>query len=153
LMRVKGKTDALQGKRIAIVKLEVSNRDFRLEARHRGRACGPVFLRDSALREVRDAVHATHFTGLPIWSTRAVMESARTAKVMRRAPVQASCCHSLYGLSANWKMTTGRLAIGAFKFVLKNWLFSAVKSRGAVSPLMQAMARRSAVVRPARAAR
>ena len=48
------------------------------------------------------------------------MLNANTAMVMMRAPVQASDCQSLYGLSANWKMTTGRLAIGALRFVLPN---------------------------------
>ena len=43
---------------------------------------------------------------------------------MISAPVQASVCQSLYGLSANWKMTTGRLEIGPFRLVLQNWLFS-----------------------------
>ena len=44
-----------------------------------------------------------------------MIDMARTAKVMINAPVQASCCQSAYGLKANWKMTVGRLAIGAFK--------------------------------------
>jgi hypothetical protein len=39
---------------------------------------------------------------------------------MIKAPVQASACQSLYGLSANWKMTTGRLATGAFRLLLQN---------------------------------
>ena len=33
-------------------------------------------------------------------------------------------------------MTTGRLATGAFMLLLQNWLFSAVNSSGAVSPLL-----------------
>ena len=44
------------------------------------------------------------------------------------------------GLIANWKITTGRLAIGALRSVLQNWLFSAVNSSGAVSPEMRASA-------------
>ena len=55
--------------------------------------------------------------------------------------------------SANWKITTGRLAIGAFMSVLQNWLLSAVNSSGAVSPLMRATASRMPVTMPARAAR
>ena len=54
---------------------------------------------------------------------------------------------------ANWKITTGRLAIGAFMSVLKNWLFSAVNSSGAVSPLTRAMASRMPVTTPALTAR
>jgi hypothetical protein len=50
-------------------------------------------------------------------------------------------------------MTTGRLAIGAFKFQLKNWLLSAVNRSGAVSPVMRATASRMPVMMPARAAR
>ncbi len=42
------------------------------------------------------------------------------ASVMIKAPVHASCCHSLYGLSANWKITAGRLDIGALRFKLQN---------------------------------
>ena len=68
-------------------------------------------------------------------------------------PVQASFCHSLYGDSANWKMTVGRLAIGALRLVLQNWLLSAVKSSGAVSPLMRAIASSTPVTMPAFAAR
>ncbi len=50
-------------------------------------------------------------------------------------------------------MTTGRLGIGAFMFMLKNWLLSAVKRSGAVSPLMRATASRTPVTMPACAAR
>ena len=41
---------------------------------------------------------------------------------------------------ANWKITTGRLAIGWSMLLVQNWLFSAVNSSGAVSPLMRATA-------------
>ena len=58
--------------------------------------------------------------------------------VMSSAPAQASFCQFGYGLSANWKITTGRFAMGALRFVLQNWLFSAVNSSGAVSPLIRA---------------
>ncbi len=72
--------------------------------------------------------------------------------VIRSAPAQASCCQFGYGLSANWKITTGRFAIGAFRLVLQNWLLSAVNSSGAVSPLMRATASSSPVTMPLRAA-
>ncbi len=81
------------------------------------------------------------------------MLSASTVTVMMSAPVQASFCHSAYGESANWKITTGRLETGAFMLRLQNWLFSAVNSNGAVSPLMRATASRIPVRMPARAAR
>ena len=42
------------------------------------------------------------------------------------------------GLIANWKITTGKFAMGDSMLVLKNWLFSAVNSKGAVSPEMRA---------------
>ena len=54
---------------------------------------------------------------------------------------------------ANWKMTTGRFAIGLFMSDDQNWLFNAVKSSGAVSPDTRAMASRMPVRMPARAAR
>ena len=50
-------------------------------------------------------------------------------------------------------MTTGRLAIGVVRSVLQNWLLSAVKSSGAVSPEMRATASSTPVTMPARAAR
>ena len=50
-------------------------------------------------------------------------------------------------------MTAGRLAIGALRLVLQNWLLSAVNSSGAVSPLMRAIASSTPVTMPARAAR
>ena len=43
-------------------------------------------------------------------------------------------------------MTTGRLAIGALRSRLQNWLLSAVKSSGAVSPLMRATASSTPVI-------
>ncbi len=54
---------------------------------------------------------------------------------------------------ANWKMTTGRLAIGAFMSALQNWLLSAVNSSGAVSPDIRATASRMPVMTPLRTAR
>ena len=51
---------------------------------------------------------------------RAEMLKIKMLTVMMSAPAQARFCHSLYGLNANWKITTGRLAMGAFKFVLQN---------------------------------
>ena len=72
--------------------------------------------------------------------------------VMMSAPDQASCCQFGYGLSANWKITTGKLAMGAARLLLQNWLLSAVNSSGAVSPLMRAIASRRPVRIPLRAA-
>ena len=43
--------------------------------------------------------------------------------------------------------------MGAFMSVLQNWLLSAVKSSGAVSPRMRATASSTPVTMPARAAR
>ena len=45
---------------------------------------------------------------------------------------------------ANWKITTGRFAIGRSRSTDQNWLFSAVNSSGAVSPLTRAMAKNPA---------
>ena len=53
---------------------------------------------------------------------------------------------------ANLKIVTGRLAIGSPRFRVKNWLESAVKSKGAVSPAMRASASMTPVITPARAA-
>ena len=49
-----------------------------------------------------------------------MMLSNKIVEVMINAPAQARSCQFGYGLRANWKMTTGRLAIGAFKSVLQN---------------------------------
>ncbi len=81
------------------------------------------------------------------------MLKASTLKVMSNAPAQASACHSLYGLMANWKITTGRLAMGCIRSVLQNWLLRAVNSSGAVSPAIRAMASSTPVRMPDRAAR
>ncbi|MNG22934.1 hypothetical protein D3C84_1074800 [compost metagenome] len=54
---------------------------------------------------------------------------------------------------ANLKIVTGRLAIGWLTSAVQNWLFSAVKSSGAVSPAMRATASSTPVTTPARAAR
>src|ERR1700722_19747525 len=45
-------------------------------------------------------------------------------------------------------MTTGRLAIGALRLLLENWLLSAVKRSGAVSPEMRATAQSTPVSMP-----
>jgi len=50
-------------------------------------------------------------------------------------------------------MVTGRLAIGPDRLDAQNWLLSAVKSKGAVSPEMRATANKTPVTTPARAAR
>ena len=54
---------------------------------------------------------------------------------------------------ANWKMTIGRLDTGPFMSSDQNWLLSAVKRSGAVSPLIRATASRMPVMIPAFAAR
>src|SRR6266480_913546 len=86
-------------------------------------------------------------------SARAATLMPRTSSVMSAAPPHASRCQSSYGLIANWKITTGRFAIGRFMSVDMNWLLSAVKRSGAVSPAMRATASRIPVTMPARAAR
>ncbi len=83
---------------------------------------------------------------------RAAILSASTVSVISSAAAQASDFQSSNGLIANWKITTGRFAIGAFMSVLKNWLLSAVKSNGAVSPDIRATASRMPVVTPPRTA-
>ena len=47
-------------------------------------------------------------------------------------------------------MTTGRLAIGALRAVVQNWLLSEVNSNGAVSPEILATASSTPVMTPAR---
>jgi hypothetical protein len=54
---------------------------------------------------------------------------------------------------ANWNTTTGTLAVGAFRLWAQYWLFSAVKSSGAVSPLMRASPSKIPVRMPGAAAR
>ena len=73
--------------------------------------------------------------------------------MIRNTPAQASFCQFSYGLIANLKIVTGRLAIGWLMSLVQNWFESAVKSSGAVSPAMRANASRMPVITPARAAR
>ena len=49
-----------------------------------------------------------------------MMFKIRTVKVMSKAPPQARRTQLSYGLMANWKITTGKLAIGAFILVDMN---------------------------------
>ena len=72
--------------------------------------------------------------------------------MIRNTPAQASFCQFSYGLIANLKIVTGRLAIGWLRSLVQNWFDSAVKSSGAVSPAMRASASRTPVMTPARAA-
>ena len=74
------------------------------------------------------------------------MLSTSTVSVISSAPPHASVFQSSNGLIANWKITTGRFAIGAFMSVLQNWLLSAVNSSGAVSPEMRATASSTPVI-------
>ena len=60
---------------------------------------------------------------------------------------------TLDGLIANWKITTGTLAVGPLRSPLQNWLFSAVNSSGAVSPVMRARPSSTPVSIPGSAAR
>ena len=50
------------------------------------------------------------------------------------------------------KIVTGKLAIGWLRSEVQNWLFSAVNSKGAVSPAMRATASKIPVTTPERAA-
>src|SRR6266700_1445900 len=86
-------------------------------------------------------------------NTRARILRISTASVMNSDPAHANSCQSLYGLMANWKMTTGRFDIGALRLVVQNWLFSDVNSNGAVSPEIRATASRIPVMTPARTER
>ena len=72
--------------------------------------------------------------------------------MIRKTPAQASFCQFSYGLIANLKIVTGRLAIGWLRSLVQNWFDSAVKRSGAVSPAMRASASRMPVRTPARAA-
>jgi hypothetical protein len=48
------------------------------------------------------------------------MFKPNTANVIKSAPPQARLIQLSYGLIANWKITTGKFAIGAFMLVEKN---------------------------------
>ena len=50
-------------------------------------------------------------------------------RVIRNTPAHASFCQFSYGLIANLKIVTGRLAIGSRRSIVQNWLDSAVKSK------------------------
>ena len=75
-----------------------------------------------------------------------------TDKVINKAPPQAKSTQFWYGLMANWKITTGKLAMGAFISKEKNGLFNAVNNKGAVSPLTRAKAKSTPVMTPLLAA-
>src|SRR3990167_3401462 len=81
-----------------------------------------------------------------------MMLSASTLRVIRNTPAHASFCQFSYGLIANLKIVTGRLAMGEDMSDDQNWLDSAVNSSGAVSPEMRATASSTPVTTPARAA-
>ena len=82
---------------------------------------------------------------------RARMFSTSTLIVIRKTPAHASFCQFSYGLIANLKIVTGRLATGPLRSEVQNWFDSAVNSSGAVSPAMRAKASRMPVSTPARA--
>src|SRR3546814_5978480 len=63
---------------------------------------------------------------------RATRLISSTNPVSTSAPAQAMSCHDVYGLPANWYITTGTLAIGPVTSALQYWLPNAVNSSGAV---------------------
>src|SRR3546814_13175449 len=65
---------------------------------------------------------------------RATRLISSTNPVSTSAPAQALSCQDVYGLPANWYITTGPLAIGPVTSALQYWLPHAVNSRGAVAP-------------------
>src|SRR5207253_9221360 len=94
-----------------------------------------------------------HFAVLSAPRMRAPMFRASTVSVIKSAPLQASCFQKVSALCTKLLMVTGRLAIVLPRLRLKNWLDSAVKSSGAVSPATRAVASSTPVIRPLRAAR
>src|SRR6185437_3125782 len=111
LVLVKRQADRFQRPRLAVEKIQVADRNLLYKSR--------AVAGSDRDRRNGDGRY-THGCLPDETRLRAVMLSARTASVMIRAPVHASDCQSLYGLSANWKITTGRLAIGALRLVLQN---------------------------------
>src|SRR3954454_701924 len=83
LVAIERERNRFQRLRLAIEKAEMPNR-------HLFRGFGPR--RTLCGGSVHDQ---THLAILCLASTRAVVDRARTAQAMMRAPVQASCCHSL----------------------------------------------------------
>src|SRR3546814_4389614 len=75
---------------------------------------------------------------------------------MRISDWSSDVCSSdldVYGLPANWYITTGTLAIGPVTSALQYWLPNAVNSSGAVWPEMRASASRMPVTMPGMAER
>jgi len=62
----------------------------------------------------------------------------KTPSVIRNTPAQASFCQFSYGLIANLKIVTGRLAIGWLMSLVQNWFESAVKSFYFSNPIARA---------------
>ena len=85
-------------------------------------------------------------------TVRARMFRISTDSVISSAAAHARAFQSSKGLIANWKITTGRFAIGPFMSVLQNWLLRAVNSSGAVSPEIRATASSTPVITPPRTA-
>src|SRR3546814_10599553 len=52
---------------------------------------------------------------------RATRLISSTNPVSTSAPAQAMSCHDVYGLPANWYITTGTLAIGPVTSALQYW--------------------------------
>src|ERR1039457_1063965 len=97
--------DVDQRTRLSVIEVELAG--FKLRRQH---------LRRVVPRLGRGELGCAHLCAFPPGSAemmrRAMTLKSRIASVMRSAPDQASCCQSLYGLKANWKITTGRFAMG-----------------------------------------
>jgi len=52
--------------------------------------------------------------------TRAKMFNPNTAMVIKKTPAHANCCQFWYGLMANLKMVTGKLATGPERLEAQN---------------------------------
>src|SRR5262249_17810536 len=139
--------DVLQRVERPVVEIEVPRRDLdHLVARVERTRPAALFL-------VEDFSQVRHRFFPSLKKIRASTLIARTPSVIRNTPAQASFCQSAKGLMANLNMVTGRLAIGAPRSTDQNWLDSAVKRSGAVSPAIRATASSTPVSTPARAAR
>src|SRR5690606_2821493 len=140
LVLINGHVDVLDGVEVAIIEIQIL--DVELDAIGGSR---------SSHVEVRADMPPSAYLLRKRLRARMLMPS--TSRVIRTAPAQARRFQSSKGLAAYWKMTTGRLARGAFMFMDMNWLLSAVNSSGAVSPEMRATASNTPVIMPERAAR
>src|SRR5438093_89704 len=104
--------DVLERVEFAVIEIERANRH--LGGRERRVGCAR-FDRGSGKRG-----HGGHRAIRWRNNVRARTFNSNTVSVINSAPAHANCCQSLYGLIANWKMTTGKFAIGALKFDVQN---------------------------------